>query len=467
MAMQQQARIAGVVQQLSVGRSASGGTVTDCLSSTAKGTHSVQLLPVYPLRTMSLRPSLPKHFPLGSFSMTTQALNIAGPLAFQRPAIVVRPVAGNAGMKRFVKFRIDLYKNSPFAIPPLYLDDLATLDPKKNPAFEFCEAQCFMAFDGEKPVGRICAMINHRANEAWKTQSGRFGFVDFIDDEAVSKALFAAAEDWVRAKGMHSIHGPLGFTDMDQEGMLVEGYDQVGTMATIYNHAYYPVHTEKLGYLLDAEWVEYKITLPDVVPERLRRISDLVAKKYKLRTLKYTSASQFIKDGYARKLFELVNSTYGHLYGFTPLSEKQIDYYIKMYISMLNLKFLALVVNETCDLVGMGVAMPSLSQALQKAQGKLFPFGFIHLLKALKMKNPVADLLLIAVRKDYQNKGVNAVVLCGNIPYLIEAGVKYTESNPHLIGNKNVQLQWDAFEHVIHKRRRAYMKALHERECGV
>ena len=221
-----------------------------------------------------------------------------------------------------------------------------------------------------------------------------------------------------------------------------------------------------MGYLRDADWVEYKITLPELIPAKLKRISELVVKKYKLRTLKYTSASKFIKDGFARKLFELVNSTYGHLYGFTPLSEKQIDYYIKMYISMLNLNFLALVVNESDELVGMGVAIPSLSTALQKAQGKLFPFGFIHLIKALKMKNPVADLLLIAVRKDYQNKGVNAVVLCGNIPSLIEAGVKYTESNPHLIENKNVQSQWDEFEHVIHKRRR-YTKALHLVQGGV
>ncbi len=399
--------------------------------------------------------------------MTALAPNFAESPTFQRPAIVVLPVSGKAGMKQFVKFRIDLYRNSPYAIPPLYMDDLATLDPQKNPAFEFCEAQCFIAFDGERPVGRICAMINHRANQTWNTQSGRFGFVDFVDDEAVSKALFAAAEGWVRAKGMHSIHGPLGFTDMDQEGMLVEGFDQVGTMATIYNHPYYPVHTERLGYLRDADWVEYKITLPELIPAKLKRISELVVKKYKLRTLKYTSASKFIKDGFARKLFELVNSTYGHLYGFTPLSEKQIDYYIKMYISMLNLNFLALVVNESDELVGMGVAIPSLSTALQKAQGKLFPFGFIHLIKALKMKNPVADLLLIAVRKDYQNKGVNAVVLCGNIPYLIEAGVKYTESNPHLIENKNVQSQWDEFEHVIHKRRRAYTKALHQVQGGV
>lgn len=363
-------------------------------------------------------------------------------------------------MKRFVKFRIDLYRDSPYAIPPLYMDELATLDPEKNPAFEFCEAQCFMVFDGDRPVGRICAMVNHRANEVWKTLSGRFGFVDFIDDHAVSSALFAAAEDWLKSRGMHSIHGPLGFTDLDQEGMLIQGFDQLGTMATIYNHPYYPAHVEKLGYVGDADWVEYWLTLPDAVPERHRRVAELVMKKYKLRTLRYTSASKFIKDGYGQKLFELVNSTYSHLYGFTPLTQAQIDYYLKMYIPMLKLEFLSLVVDESNELVGMGVGMPSLSKALQKAQGKLFPFGFLHLLKALKLKNPVVDMLLIAVRKDYQNKGVNAVVFYGGLPHLIKAGVKYAESNPELLDNRNVQSQWEFFEPVNHKRRRAYRKEL-------
>ncbi len=377
-------------------------------------------------------------------------------------AITVRPISGKKGMKEFVRFRIDLYRDSPYAVPPLYMDEMTTLDPKKNPAFEFCEAQCFMAFDGEKPVGRICAMINRRANEVWKTQSGRFGFLDFVDNEAVSKALFTAAEDWVKAKGMHSIHGPLGFTDLDQEGMLIQGFDQPGTMATIYNHPYYPTHIEKLGYAKDAEWVEYKITIPPTVPERLTRVSQLVLKKYKLRIVKYASGSKFLKDGYGQKLFELVNDSYSHLYGFTPLTQAQIDYYLKLYVPMLKLEFLALVVNESGELVGMGVALPSLSRALQKAQGNLFPFGLLHVLRALKMKNPIVDFLLIAVRKDYQNKGVNALIFYDGLPHLQRFGVKHAESNPELVDNTRVQAQWDAFgfEHVNHKRRRAYLKEL-------
>lgn len=373
---------------------------------------------------------------------------------------VVRPVSGKSEMKRFVKFRIDLYRGSPYAIPPLYLDELTTLNPRRNPAFEFCEAQCFMAFDRDRPVGRICAMINHRANEVWKTRSGRFGFVDFVDDEAVSGALFAAAEDWVRARGMHSIHGPLGFTDLDQEGMLIHGFDQLGTMATIYNHPYYPAHVEKLGYVADADWVEYRIKFGDALPEKLKRVAEIVMKKYGLRILKYRSGSRFVKDGYGQKMLELVNSTYSHLYGFTPLTQSQIDYYLKLYVPLLNPEFLWLVVDGSRDLVAFGVAMPSLSRALQKAQGRLFPFGFLHLLKALKMRNPEVDLLLIAVRRDYQNKGANALIFYDGVPGLIRSGVKYAESNPELADNRKVQSQWEEFEHVNHKRRRAYRKAL-------
>lgn len=374
--------------------------------------------------------------------------------------VTVRPVSSKKEMKDFVRFKIDLYRGSPYAVPPLYMDELTTLDPKKNPAFQFCEAQCFMAFQDGKAVGRICAMVNHRANETWKTRSGRFGFVDFIDDPAVSKALFAAAEEWVKARGMHSLHGPLGFTDLDQEGMLVEGFDQLGTMATIYNHAYYPVHIEKLGYVKDAEWVEYKVVVPDQVPERMRRISELVLKRHKLRIVKYASSKQLLKDGYGQKLFDLVNEAYSHLYGFTPLTQAQIEFYLKLYIPMLKLEYLVLIVDAAGELVGMGVTMPSLSRALQKAQGRLLPLGMLHILKALKGRNPLIDCLLIAVRKDYQNKGVNALVFYDIIPHMKAAGALYAESNPELVTNAKVQSQWDDFEHVNHKRRRAYAREL-------
>ncbi|MDP4272164.1 MAG: N-acetyltransferase [Bacteroidota bacterium] len=375
-------------------------------------------------------------------------------------ALEIRPVNSKKELKQFVKFRIDLYKNNPYAIPPLYMDEMGTLDPKKNPAFEFCEAQYFMAYKEEKNVGRIAAMINHRANEKWNEKNGRFGFIDFIDDEEVSSALLKTAEEWVKAKGMTHIHGPLGFTDLDQEGMLVEGYDQLGTMATIYNYPYYPVHLEKRGYRKDADWVEHLITIPETLHEKLNRIAGIVTKKFNLRVLKFSSTKQLIKEGYGKKFFELINVCYSPLYGSTPLSEKQIDYYIKMYISMLNLDFLTLVVDESDELIGLGVVMPSLSKALQKMQGKLFPFGFIHLLKDLKMKNPVIDLLLIGVRPDYQNKGVNSIIMNDIHVNCRKHGVKYAESNPMLADNDKVLAQWEYFESKVHKRRWAFIREL-------
>jgi hypothetical protein len=374
--------------------------------------------------------------------------------------LAIRPINSKNELKQFVKFRIDLYKNNPYAIPPLYMDEMGTLDPKKNPAFDFCEAQCFLACKEGKIVGRIAAMINHKANEKWSEKNGRFGFIDFIDDEEVSSALLKAAEMWVKAKGMTHIHGPLGFTDLDQEGMLVEGYDQLGTMATIYNYPYYPVHLEKRGYRKDAEWLEYLITIPETLHEKLNRIAEIVTEKFNLRVLKFSSTKQLVKEGYGKKFFELINVCYSPLYGSTPLSEKQIDYYIKMYISMLNLDFLTLVVDESDELIGLGVVMPSLSKALQKMQGKLFPFGFIHLLKHLKMKNPVIDLLLIGVRPDYQNKGVNSIIMNDIHVNCRKHGVKYAESNPMLADNDKVLAQWEYFESRIHKRRRVFIKEL-------
>ena len=377
-------------------------------------------------------------------------------------AITVRPVSGKKEMKQFVKFRIDLYKESPYAIPPLYIDELMTLDAKKNPAFDFSEAQCFMAFDGQKPVGRICAIINHRANEVWKTKNARFGFVDFIDDIAVSTALLQAAEEWAKSRGMTHIQGPLGFTDLDQEGMLVEGFDQMSTMATIYNYPYYPKHIEQLGFVKDAEWVEHRIYSKGTsdIPEKHRRISEIAMKKYNLRILKLKSPRKTVKEGYAHKMFDLLNDSYSHLYGFTPLTPKQIDYYIKLYMTMVKMEYVSFIIDENDEMIGMGIAVPSLSNALRKAQGKLFPFGFIHILKAMFMKNPVVDLLLIAVRKDYQNKGVNALLFYDLIPIFLKAGVAYAECHPELVENTKVQSQWDYFENEIHKRRRAYIKEI-------
>ena len=373
--------------------------------------------------------------------------------------ITIREISGKKALKKYVQFNIDLYKENPYAVPPLIFDEVGTLSPDKNPALEFCESVYYMAYDEEKPVGRIAGIINHKVNEKCGKKSARFGFVDFIDNTEVSSALFNAVEKWAREKGMEEIIGPLGFTDMDPEGLLIEGYDQPGTMVAIYNYPYYVNHITRLGYEKDNDWVEFKIYVPEEIPVKHKRISDIVQAKYKLKILKYNSIKKIVKD-YGRKIFELINQAYADLYGYSALSEKQIDYYVKMYVPMVRLENVSLIVNEKEELVGVGIAIPSMTKALQKAKGKLFPFGFIHILKALRGKNDVVDLLLVALRPDYQNTGANALLFSDLIPVFIKNGYKYAESNPELEENGKVQSQWQYFENVQHKRRRAYKKRL-------
>ena len=373
--------------------------------------------------------------------------------------ITIREISGKKALKKYVQFNIDLYKENPYAVPPLIFDEVGTLSPDKNPAFEFCESVYYMAYDEEKPVGRIAGIINHKVNEKCGKKSARFGFVDFIDNTEVSSALFNAVEKWAHEKGMEEIVGPLGFTDMDPEGLLIEGYDQPGTMVAIYNYPYYVNHITRLGYEKDNDWVEFKIYVPEEIPVKHKRISDIVQAKYKLKVLKYNSIKKIVKD-YGRKIFELINQAYADLYGYSALSEKQIDYYVKMYVPMVRLENVSLIVNEKEELVGVGIAIPSMTKALQKAKGKLFPFGFIHILKALRGKNDVVDLLLVALRPDYQNTGANALLFSDLIPVFIKNGYKYAESNPELEENGKVQSQWQYFENVQHKRRRAYKKRL-------
>lgn len=255
------------------------------------------------------------------------------------------------------------------------------------------------------------------------------------------------------------MHGPLGFTDMDPEGLLIEGYEELGTSVTLYSYPYYRKHIEALGYTKETDWLEYKIYVPESIPEKHQRITEIVRKKYNLRVIKYTSANKLIKE-YGQKVFKLINEAYANLYGYSALSQRQIDYYIKMYIPLLRLENLTLIVNEADELVGVGIAFPSLAKALQKSRGRLFPFGFIPLLKALKGKNDVVELLLVAVRPDYQSKGVNALLFSDLIPVFQQNGYVYAESNPELEENNKVQSQWQYFERVQHKRRRAFCKPL-------
>lgn len=375
-------------------------------------------------------------------------------------AIIIKKVSSKKELKTFIRFNYELYKGNPYSVPDLYDDMLNTFHPKKNAAFEFCEADYFLAYKDDKVVGRVAAIINHRANETWNKKEVRFGWIDFIDDLEVSKSLLDTVARWGKERGMNMIVGPLGFTDMDAEGMLIEGYDQLSTMSTIYNFPYYPRHMEQLGFEKEADWVEFKLTVPDKQPEKFVRISEIILQKYKLKIKKVTR-KEIKTQNYGQKIFDLINEAYAPLYGYSKMTQGQINQYIKMYLPLIDLRMVSLVEDENGELIAAGISMPSLSEALQKAKGKMLPWGWYYLLKALFIKKPkVLDLLLVGVKPEYQSKGVNALLFYDLVPIYQQMGFQYGESNPELELNKKVQSQWSAFESIQHKKRRAYKKML-------
>ena len=287
----------------------------------------------------------------------------------------------------------------------------------------------------------------------------RFGWVDFIDDAEVVDALFRAVSIWGRNRGMTEIIGPMGFSDMDHEGMLIEGFDEMGTMATIYDYPYYPEHMERMGFAKDADWVEYRMTVPDAIPEKYLRVADIVQRKFGLSIYKIPSRKE-VKEKYGRAIFDLINLTYKDLYGFVPLSDRQIDYYIDMYLGLLRLDDVCLIIDSDERLVGVGISLPSLSKALRACQGRLFPTGWWGLLRAIRGHSDVVDLMLVAIAPEYQNKGVNALLFSNLLPSYIRNGYKFAESNVELEDNANVQKQWEYFERRQHRRRRSWRKAL-------
>jgi len=373
-------------------------------------------------------------------------------------SVIIREVTSKKELKKFVWFGINLYKNCEFAAPPLLMDDLLNLSKGKNPALDFCDVAYFLAYKDKKIVGRIAAIINPVSNETWKQKHARFGWIDFIDDSEVSKALFDAAISWAREKGMTSIHGPLGFTDFDHEGTLIKGFDQLGTLAAIYNYPYYARHIEQNGFEKDNDWVEYLITIPEEFPEKYFRIAEIVKQKYKLRPLQFKSRKEVVEN-YAQKIFDLLNLSYSHLYGFTKLNEKQKNFYIKLYFSIFRIDTISIIANENDDVIALGIAMPSFTKALQKAKGHIFPFGWYYMLRALS-KNDLVDLYLMAVHPDYQNKGVNSIMFAELMPRFAKNGYKFAETNPELESNTRMSSQWSSFEYVNHKIRRAYIKSI-------
>ena len=371
--------------------------------------------------------------------------------------ITIKRVQTKDEMKQFIRFNYELYKDNPYSVPDLYEDMVSTFSDK-NAAMEFCDAEYFLAYKDGQLSGRIAGIINKRANETWNLKAVRFGYIDFIDDEEVSKALIETVIKWGKERGMTEIQGPLGFTDMDAEGMLIEGFEELGTNATIYNYPYYPVHLERMGFEKEADWIELSIDVPAEVPERLTRISKIVMEKYGLQIKKYTSSAKLAKE-YGHEIFRVINAAFKPLFGYSELSEKQIDQYVKTYLPFVDLKLVSTIVDKEGRLIAVGISMPSLSRALQKAKGKTFPFGWYHLLKAIKWHHPdTLDLMLAAVVPEYQGKGVNAVLFHDLLPIYISEGYKHVESNPELEVNDKIQSQWIYFERRQHKRRRCYKK---------
>ena len=379
-------------------------------------------------------------------------------------AIEIRKVESRSDLRTFIEFHYDLYEGNEYDAPNLYTDEVNTLRKDKNAAFDFCEAEYFIAYKDGKVAGRVAAIINNRANEKWQRKAVRFGWIDFVDDIEVSKALFKAVEDYGRSMGMTEMIGPLGFTDMDPEGMLTAGFDQLGTQATIYNYPYYPEHMERLGgWEKDNDYVEYKLYVPDQIPEKYAKVAQMIQKRYNLHIKKLKKDEIFGENGYGQKIFEVINATFGHLYGYSTLSQRQIDQYVKMYLPMIDLSLVSLIEDwNTPDhkLIGVGITLPSLTRALQKCRkGRLFPFGWIHILRALKRhKTNVVDLLLVGIMPEYRPKGANALLFYDLIPRYQKYGFEWGETHVEMETNEKVQGQWQYLERECHKRRRCYKK---------
>lgn len=378
--------------------------------------------------------------------------------------IEIRKVETKKDLKTFIEFHYDLYKGNQYDVPSLFADDVNTLSKDKNAAFEFCEAEYFLAYREEKLVGRIAAIINHKANKRWDRKTVRFGWVDFVDDLDVSEALFKAVEEYGRSKGMTEVVGPLGFTDFDPEGMLIEGFDQLGTFATIYNYPYYSKHMEQLeGWVKDNDYVEFKLLVPKTVPEKYVKIAQMVEKRYNLHVHILTK-HEIWKEGYGRKIFQLINETFKDLYGYSELSDKQIDQYIKMYLPFADLNLIPVIEDWNADrkLVGVGITLPSLSKAVQKChRGRMLPFGWWHLFRALKFhKTKIVDMEMIGVLPEYRQKGANALMFAHLIPIYQKYGFEWGESQVEMETNEKVQSQWQYLEIIQHKRRRCYKKEI-------
>lgn len=375
-------------------------------------------------------------------------------------AVTIKQVQGRKDLKDFVAFPVRLFKDMPGYVPSIFFDEMDTLDPKKNPVYEFCETALFLAYKDDKLVGRVAAILNKKANKEWNHNEIRYGWLDFIDDREVSQALMDAVIEYGRQKGMDTVTGPLGFTDFDPEGMLVEGFEHLSTMALRHSFPYYKDHMEAMGFEKEIDWLEFKVFMPDQIPEKITRVAELVEQRYNLHMRKVTR-KEIRQEGIGYKIFDLINETYSKLYNFTILPKKVVDSYVNFYLGLLNLDFITLVEDEQKNLIGFGICMPSITRALKKCNGKIFPLGWYYVLRSMYFKYEESlELLLIAVKPEYKKRGVNALIFADICKRASAAGFKYAETNAELETNLDMQTQWGSFEREQTKRRRIYKKSI-------
>lgn len=376
-------------------------------------------------------------------------------------SISIKKVTDRKDMREFVEFPLRLYKGCSSFVPGLYQDEIDTLTESSNPAYAFCSSALFLAIKDGKTAGRVAAIINRSANERWNHKEVRFGWFDFIDDPEVSKALLDAVMDYGRQNGMETVTGPLGFVDFDPEGMLVEGFEHISTSFLRHNHPYYKVHMENMGFEKEIDWLEYKVYVPETMPERYSKMAQLVAQRYNLHVRKIRKSDIFGKEQVGQKIFDLINRTYSNLYNYSMLTKELVDKFVKTYIGLLDLRYISLVENEHNELIAVGITMPSITRALQKCDGKIFPFGWYHLAKSMYFKKEESiELLLIGVSEEYRNKGVHAMIFNEIMQIAHEDGYKWAETNAELETNHNVQALWSGFDYEQTKRRRIYKKNL-------
>ncbi len=372
-------------------------------------------------------------------------------------SVDIKIVESKKDLKTFIKIPFSIYKNDPYWVPPLVIDELATFNPAKNPAYTLADARLFVAYEGNKPVGRVVGILNHAANQKYNTKNMRFGWFESINDYEVAKALLDAVEDWGREAGMETLTGPHGFTDLDPEGMLVEGFDQLPTLAVFYNYSYYPEFMAKYGFEKEIDYIEFKCKVPyeTGIPEKLLRLAERIRERSNLTVLQLHSRKDIKTWGPA--VMDLIDESYNEIYGSVPLTPQLIQYYVDKYLTMIDPNLIKIVTDSDNKLVGVMVTMPSFSRAFQKARGHLFPFGWYHLLKGLKQRE-IIDFYLAGIKEKYRGKGVDLLMVVEIVKTVFEKGFKFTESNPELENNTKIQAQWKYFNPEQHKRRRIYRK---------